>query len=260
LIFVFRNLYQYLIIRQEKKLRIVNCCGFDCIPADLGVHMLVQSLKKHSLESLEVTLIADEAKGSVSTGTLSSIMNIFEKTSFPDLIDSLNPFYLNPRQFITTTGLPTSKVGVVTPPLTWSEYWRCLDRLFITYNSQLNVWTAPYIMQSIDTRIVHRSNCLQNWSYGEHFVFNEGYKTPNVYIAIAVMFGMMFVGSLVLFPPTRWILKSCLPWLQRGPSQHLLDHGYFTIKFVGSGINKQNNERQYILGNVSAKNGDPGYR
>jgi short subunit dehydrogenase-like uncharacterized protein len=49
----------------EKKLKIVNCCGFDCIPADLGTFMMINEMKKEKIDPVEVRYILRAIKGSL---------------------------------------------------------------------------------------------------------------------------------------------------------------------------------------------------
>jgi len=40
-------------------------------------------------------------------------------------------------------------------------------------DEDLGSWTAPFVMATINTRNVHRSNMLMNFSYGKDFVYDE---------------------------------------------------------------------------------------
>jgi short subunit dehydrogenase-like uncharacterized protein len=40
-------------------------------------------------------------------------------------------------------------------------------------DEELGSWTAPFVMASINTRNVHRSNMLMNFPYGKGFVYDE---------------------------------------------------------------------------------------
>lgn len=61
--------------RLAKKLKIVNCCGFDCIPSDLGTQMMVEHLfsKGGDVMVEEVRLNVLDAKGEASGGTIASV-------------------------------------------------------------------------------------------------------------------------------------------------------------------------------------------
>jgi hypothetical protein len=56
------------------KLKIVNCCGFDCIPSDLGVMMMVDAMKEQGLEPEEIRYVMKESLGGASGGTIASVI------------------------------------------------------------------------------------------------------------------------------------------------------------------------------------------
>ncbi len=41
------------------------------------------------------------------------------------------------------------------------------------YEEDLQSWTAPFAMATINTRNVHRSNMLMGFPYGKDFVYDE---------------------------------------------------------------------------------------
>ena len=53
-----------------KKLKIVNCCGFDCIPSDLGVMMMVDAMKEQGLDPEEIRYVMKDSLGGASGGTI----------------------------------------------------------------------------------------------------------------------------------------------------------------------------------------------
>ena len=110
-----------------------------------------------------------------------------------------NPFCLAPRD--AKTGLPTqatdSKVVVAGSDCTMQGY----DDVMQTY-------TSPYIMQGIDTRVINRSNALSGWQYGRNFIYSERVMASSMIAAMISSFLFSFGGLLLVFPPTRWILKN----------------------------------------------------
>ena len=82
---------------ESKKLKIVSCCGFDCIPADLGTLMIANHIKEKGLVPAEIRVVASEMEGGASGGTLSSVMNLFGSSSLRELVQLLNPYFLCPR-------------------------------------------------------------------------------------------------------------------------------------------------------------------
>ncbi len=75
------------------------------------------------------------------------------------------------------------------PPQRISAWWRCCrDPFALTpgfegpkqppgnkpvFEEDLQAWTAPFVMATINTRNVHRSNMLMGFPYGQDFVYDE---------------------------------------------------------------------------------------
>lgn len=58
----------------RKKLKIVNCCGHDCIPADMGCEMMIAEAEKRKLTPVECRYNVVGAKGGISGGTIHSAL------------------------------------------------------------------------------------------------------------------------------------------------------------------------------------------
>ena len=118
---------------------------------------------------------------------------------------------------------------------------------------------SPWIMQSIDTRIVHRSNSLSNWQYGRNIIYREVQASSGYFSALSASAVGSLVGPLLFFSSSRNIINSYLPKQGEGPSQDLLDNGFMNIGFWGLGRDARGKE-VVVKGKVSASGGDPGYR
>jgi short subunit dehydrogenase-like uncharacterized protein len=134
--------------------RIVFSCGFDSIPFDLGVFFLQQ----HAVSALGSTVTRVKGrvramKGSMSGGTLASFRATMEAAGRDrSLIGVLrNPFAL-------TSGFEGAEQPLGNKP---------------EYDQALQSWIAPFVMASINTKNVHRSNLLLGHHYGEDFVYDE---------------------------------------------------------------------------------------
>ena len=68
-----------------KGIKIVPCCGFDCIPSDLGCQMMVEEMKRRNLLPKEVRLLVDKINGGASGGTIASVLNVIESSSLTQL-------------------------------------------------------------------------------------------------------------------------------------------------------------------------------
>jgi len=79
-------------------------------------------------------------------------------------------------------------------------------------------------------------------------------------VAVATSAAMAFGGMLLLFPPTRWLLKRLvLPKPGQGPSEEMQKSGFFKMKFWGRGRNAATDREEICTGSLEAMRGDPGY-
>jgi short subunit dehydrogenase-like uncharacterized protein len=77
----------------DRGVKVVHCCGFDCVPVDLGTLMAVQKLQENGCVVHEAKCIAI-AKGSASGGTIASATGTVEGLSFNELAELRDPYYL----------------------------------------------------------------------------------------------------------------------------------------------------------------------
>jgi short subunit dehydrogenase-like uncharacterized protein len=214
--------------------------------------MMTEELKKLNCSPLEVRLFLEDARGCVSSGTMASLIEIFDSSSGWEILSMSSPYYLNPRDQKTTR--PILPHGNARLSL------KASDNALLGYDFSLKCWTAPYIMQFIDTRVVNRSNALQNWSYGKHFVFAERMKISNILYATIISIVFIICNLLLINPFTRKIVKRFIPHTGVAPSTFALEHGYFKILLIGTGIDRTTGKQVTIQGRIVAMNGDPGYR
>jgi short subunit dehydrogenase-like uncharacterized protein len=120
------------------------------------------------------------------------------------------------------------------------------------------MWVGPFIMGSINTRAVRRSNALQGWIYGPRFRYREvmGFGSSPVAPlqagAVAGGVGALAVGLTIA--PVRAVLDRVLPSPGEGPSERQRDGGFFRIE-----IHARTSSGARYLCRVAAQ-GDPGYK
>jgi len=134
--------------------RIVFSCGFDSVPFDLGVLFLQQTAEQKLGSTVpRVRGRVRAMKGIFSGGTLASFRTTMAAAAKdPDLINVLrNPFSL-------------------TPGFTGAEQPKGDKPVF---DEVLQSWIAPFVMASINTKNIHRSNLLMGHQYGTDFVYDE---------------------------------------------------------------------------------------
>jgi short subunit dehydrogenase-like uncharacterized protein len=139
---------------QSSGARIVFSCGFDSLPFELGVFFCQETAKKTL--GAPVSRVKGRIRGmtaTVSGGTVAST-----KASFSAAARDLSLVALLQNPFVLTPGFEGPKQPRGNKPL--------LDE-------DMGSWTAPFVMATINTRNVHRSNMLMNFPYGKDFVYDE---------------------------------------------------------------------------------------
>jgi short subunit dehydrogenase-like uncharacterized protein len=139
---------------QSSGARIVFSCGFDSIPFELGVFFCEATAKKvlGAPVSRVKTRIRDMST-TISGGTAASFKATFAAAAKDlSLVAQLqNPFVLTPG--FEGPKQPRGNKAVL--------------------DEDLGLWTAPFVMATINTRNVHRSNMLMKFPYGKDFVYDE---------------------------------------------------------------------------------------
>jgi short subunit dehydrogenase-like uncharacterized protein len=219
--------------------RIVFSCGFDSIPFDLGV-VFLQDQAKQRLGTMvpRVRARVRSMKGGFSGGTLASFMATLKATKRdPSIIKTLaNPFALTP-----------GFVGPAQPSGT-----------AVMLDDKAGQWATPFIMASINTKNVHRTNFLLGKAYGADFVYDEMMLTGDgpkgeKRARTAASAGRM-QNTLMNFTPTRALLRTfALPKPGQGPSKQERETGNYHVLFIG----EAKDGRTLRIGVKGDK--DPGY-
>ncbi|KRF09218.1 enoyl-ACP reductase [Arthrobacter sp. Soil782] len=220
--------------------RIVHACGYDSVPSDLAALLLHRAAETDGAVGLtEVQLVA-RAKGGFSGGTIESMRGQLDGVRSDPALRFLagDPYSLSPDR-TADPATPQPK------DLAWVG--RAEDGL----------WTAPFIMASVNTRIVRRSNALQGWAYGRSLRYGEvmgtGRGPAGAVLAGATAFGLRAFGAALALPFTRKLLDRVLPSPGAGPSEAARRSGWFRSQVTAS----TQSGRRYRA--IAAGPGDPGY-
>ena len=198
--------------------KIVNCCGFDSIPSDMGVYFIQKISKdKKGQIAKQIQMRVAGASGGISGGTYESLSHVNEeahkdKNIFKVLI---NPYGLNP-------------VGE-------QEGLDKYDLRTIVYDKASKSWIGPFIMAAINTKIVRRSNALSGYAYGKDFRYDEatlsgkGLKGRVKGFISVIPIGLMMSakpGSLL-----KRIIDKILPKAGEGPNKKQRENGFYNLRF-----------------------------
>lgn len=240
-IFIKDMLDKYQDAAKQSGARIINSCGFDSIPSDLGVYFTQQQAELQFDQACEtIHMRVKAAKGGLSGGTIASMGTIFEEIGQDKARrkQSANPYLLNDDQ-----DAPNVRQNNVSKP---------------EYDDKHSRWLAPFVMAVINTRIVHRSNQLLGYQYGRKFKYDEamwmkdGIKGKLMSYGLSA--GLLSFATAMMFKPSRELLsKHVLPKSGSGPSKAEQDNGFFDIRFFGTTA-----EQDTISTKVTGDR-DPGY-
>jgi short subunit dehydrogenase-like uncharacterized protein len=190
---------------QSSGARIVFSCGFDSLPLELGVYFCQETAKKtRGVPSARVKGRVRGMSGTLSGGTAASARAAFEAVA-KDL--SLVSMLKNP--FVLTPGFEGPKQPPGNRP---------------AYEEDLQSWSAPFTMATVNTRNVHRSNFLMGFPYGKDFVYDE-----------MVLTGAGAEGEANakrVMAANHEKTGSNAPKPGEGPSKEERENGFFDILFV----------------------------
>jgi short subunit dehydrogenase-like uncharacterized protein len=222
--------------------RIVHCCGFDSVPSDLGVLLLHHAARGDDAGDLQDTTLALTAlRGGISGGTLASLTGQQDeaRASAERRRIVRDPYALSPDR-------------AAEPDLGDER-----DHDWVRYDRDLRMWTGPFAMAGINTRVVRRSNALQGWAYGRRFRYREvigfGAGPAAPAMAVAASMALKAAEAGLAFGPSRTLLSPLLPAPGQGPGEKTRRTGYFRIQ-----IHARTSAGGRYLGTVEAQ-GDPGY-
>ncbi len=217
--------------------RIVQCCGFDSIPSDLGVFFLNRaSNERHGKGLKSVSARVHAIKGGLSGGTVASFAGALTRAkSDPTSARILNDPYAM---------CPAGRRGGPKQPK-WDA---------VSYEKQTKSWLTPFLMAPVNTRVVHATNAILDYPYTTDFLYDERMVARSAIEAYAIRAGMYLGLSALSNPMMRSVMTSLfLPKPGGGPSRELREAGFFDLRFYGESLNGVR---------VSAKvtgDRDPGY-
>lgn len=215
---LLRDRYDADAVRQGIKL--VNCCGFDSVPHDLGVRFTVDQLP----DDVPLTVRGYvSGHGRLSGGTAQSALQAIGSRALP-------------RPELDHTPGAEVKRRVAALPAR-------LHRI-----EELGGWGVP--MPTIDPVIVLRSARVLD-GYGTAFRYGHFARIRRLPTVVAGVGALGVVAALASIGPTRSVLERLLPGSGEGPDEATRARSSFAVTFLGRGGD------QTVTTRVSG--GDPGY-
>ena len=205
---------------------IIPCCGFDSIPSDYGA-WLVSRL----LPDCERVTAYFRMAGGLNGGTLATALHM-SKTG--EIGMTRDPFLLDPD--------PRVHSG--------EERTRNADPVGAHFDEDLRAWVTPFFMGPINTRIVRRTQALE----GSRFDYQEFMRFDSSMTARVVSLGSAVFEKALGSGFGRWMLQPLLPSPGEGPSERIMNTGFFECELIGRG-------RSGVSARFVVKGqGDPGNR
>jgi short subunit dehydrogenase-like uncharacterized protein len=235
---------------QDTGARIVHACGFDSIPSDLTVYALHRrALEDGSGELGRTDFVVRAMSGGLSGGTIASGVEVLDAVSRDADVrrQFADPYTLSPDrgaepELGAQPDLRRRRGHQIAPELT-------------------GLWTAGFMMAPTNTRIVRRSNALQDWAYGRRFQYSEH---MNVGSSVAAPVAAAVVNTVAntttalgsryfrLLP--RRLVDRALPKPGTGPSEAARERGFYKVETYTT----TTSGARYVAN--MAQRGDPGYK
>jgi short subunit dehydrogenase-like uncharacterized protein len=224
---------------QASGARIVFSCGFDSIPFDLGVVFLQdEAMRRFGKPLSRVRGRVKVIKGGPSGGTIASLLATIEAASRDSTVarTMADPFALTP--------------GFRGPDQPEGDS--------AAYDEKAKSWTGPFVMATINTKNVHRTNALRGHPWGIDFIYDERMLTGDgkkgEQRAKALARSTRMQNALLSFSPARALLgRFVLPKPGTGPSKHQRETGRYEVLFIGETVDGQ------MLRATVKGDRDPGY-
>ena len=230
--------------------RIVHACGFDSIPSDLSTYALYRRTSDDDAGELaDTTFVVKKLVFGLSGGTIASITDVVRAASG----DPETRRLLEDPYTLTTDRAAEPEFGPQ-PDYPWRRGGQIAPELD-------GIWTSGFLMASTNTRIVRRSNALQDWAYGRRFRYSECQSVGSsalAPVASAMAAGVGAVatglGSRYLHKVPEGLVERVVPKRGTGPSERTRERGHYTVETYTT----TTTGARYRA--TMSQQGDPGYK
>jgi len=223
---------------RKNMVKIVHSCGFDSIPSEYTVYFLQNyAFQKANEYCQKIELRLKASKGGLSGGTYESLLNVLKEASEDRSLYKvlLDPYGLNPDG---------DRHGPDKPGLRK-----------VKYDGRYNEWLTPFLMETINSKIVRRGLSLCSHPYGKGFQYHEAMIAGNGFSgrikAYIILLGLGLMQAKPGF--LQKMFRKLFPNPGEGPDAKERTEGFFY--FIARGYLKNGQVFQAkIIGDQ-----DPGY-
>ena len=184
--------------------RIVPFCGFDAVPSDLAAFAMSRQLGG---EVAEIKAYFEWQGGSPNGGTLASGWNALDTASRAQMNDL---FLLSPE--LRHAGNPIED-----------------DPTGASFDLDCKSWIAPFVMSTINTRVVRRTCHLLN----RRFAYQEYSKMGGPVAAHLAAGAGTALQAALKSSAIRSLLRRLTPAPGTGPTEAVMDGGWFRCHVFG---------------------------
>lgn len=179
---------------QASGARIIHCTGSDSIPSDLGVYFIQQQAREKFGEVCsQVDMRVKVFETQISGGSAATSLNMAKEATANSK---------NRRSVADSYSICPDEHGLTA----------LQKKITVSYDRDAGSWVAPFPLEAIDIRIVHRSNALSGNSYGKDFCYSEGKLTgqglSGWFNASATYLGLAAFNSLAGYSLGRYFFAN----------------------------------------------------
>ncbi len=201
---------------KDSKAKIIPFCGFDSIPADIGIYALQAFFRQQwNTELGSANGYYTLAGGGLNGGTLLSALNMMESGEARRMA---NPKLLL-KDLKNNSFIPKIKRS-------WNSH----------FATDVNKWVYPFVMAEINTKVVYRSIGLAadlGLSSPDKFLYQEYHAIGKRVSATTASVGLAAFAVLGQFGPMRKLIRRMGPKSNEGPSEDQIENGFFRLKIFG---------------------------
>tara|TARA_Y100001970_G_scaffold44411_1_gene55454 strand:- start:2341 stop:3471 length:1131 start_codon:yes stop_codon:yes gene_type:complete len=177
----------------DSNIILINCCGFESIPPDIGTYYSIKQLNE---ENIDVKCYM-KTKGQISGGTWASFLNHFNAKKIKNKIKN------------NSSKKEKNKI--------------------LFYNKELKKWAL--IFPDIDQYIIrHSSKLIQG--YGKNVKFVKYMLFKSLFRVTALLIPLFFISILARFKASKKWLESFIP-SGTGPSKEDREKHWFEYILIG---------------------------
>jgi short subunit dehydrogenase-like uncharacterized protein len=226
--------------------RIVPTCGVDSIPSDLGVWDLAQRVAADGEDTLtDTTAVVTAFRGGIGGGTVDSALGQFRAGRTDRAVRRLlaDPYSLSPDRGAEP------------------DHGRQAELTRVVHDDLAGQYVGPFIMASINARIVRRSNALLDHAYGPRFRYrevtglgdNQGRAIAKGLVTTGPPALLLLAGNKRIGAQAEAVLRRLLPKPGQGPSEKTQQAGE-----TGFEIHARTSTGAHYVETVHI-DGDPGF-